>query len=193
MKKVIITTVLIICGITHMSAQNNNVKLFEIEAGLGITTAGNSTSLWGYTNRANRIGANLIIEPRINIPGSSFDIGVQLNLNYFARIWGDNITYTYRFKNLAAYTDYNYRKWKYLHLFGGCGIGLSAYETEIYRPVSGQSPFTISYYDSFYLAPRVGVEVFNHLRLTVEYKFLRWEEVSNLNITVGFVFGGGRK
>lgn len=45
---------------------------------------------------------------------------------------------------------------------------------------------------SFCFMPRVGVELFHRLRFTFDYK-LQEKANRHFDLTVGFVFGGGRK
>ena len=43
------------------------------------------------------------------------------------------------------------------------------------------------------IMPRAGVEFFNRLRLTADYKWNIQGTYNYLNFSAGFVFGGGRK
>ncbi|MFA6771010.1 MAG: outer membrane beta-barrel protein [Bacteroidales bacterium] len=186
MKKIILVMALVIASMLHSYAQNRDVKLFELEVAVGITTAGEGSSHWIYSKRDNRDGPFFLIEPRFNIPNSSFDLSAQLSNGFFEGKKGSAEYDLSNFTTIAAYSNYNFKEWKHATLFAGCGLGYGSYKMKKEFIPSG-------YKSSLFFAPRVGIEFLNHLRLTLDYKLMQHKHLSNLNITLGIVFGGGKK
>jgi hypothetical protein len=98
--------------------------------------------------------------------------------------------------SLVTFVDHNWRGWRRVSLFAGAGVGMSAVDWEFYEYRSDlERAVWDTYRDrSFVFNPRVGAEFFNRVRLTVEYKWMvTASEYSFFGLTVGGVFGGGRK
>ncbi|MDD2584713.1 MAG: hypothetical protein PHE99_07215 [Bacteroidales bacterium] len=186
MKKSILVMALVIAGMLQSYGQNRDVKLFELEVAFGITTAGDGNSHWIYSKSDNRDGAFFLIEPRINIPNSLFDVSAQLSIGFFEGVKGFREFETSNFTTIAAYSNYNFKEWKRATLFAGCGLGYGNYKMH-------KEFIPSSYKSSLFFAPRVGIEVLNHLRFTLDYKLMQHKYLSNLNITLGIAFGGGKK
>ena len=88
---------------------------------------------------------------------------------------------------------YNFRRSKNILFFAGMGLGLASHENAAPIILIGDNSYDIGgSSSSFCLMPRFGIELFHHLRVTFNYKL---EEKANrhFNISVGVVFGGGRK
>lgn len=186
MKKLILVVALVIAGMLQSYAQNRDVKPFELEVAIGFTTAGEGSSHWIYSKRDNRDGPFFLIEPRFNIPNSSFDVSAQLSFGAFRAQHGYVGYDLSNFTTIAAYSNYNFKEWKHASLFAGCGLGYGNYKMH-------KEFIPSSYKSSLFFAPRVGIEVLNHLRLTIDYKLMQHKYLSNLNITLGVAFGGGKK
>ena len=80
-----------------------------------------------------------------------------------------------------------------LTALSGMGLGLASHENAAPIILIGDNSYDIGgSSSSFCLMPRFGIELFHHLRVTFNYKL---EEKANrhFNISVGVVFGGGRK
>lgn len=94
-------------------------------------------------------------------------------------------------RSAVVYSDYNYRKWKHISLFGGIGLGCA----QVVNQVEDDEPeywYRDTWRENFFVfSPRVGVEFFNHIRLTVNYKAL--SKYSRWGVNLGFAFGGGAK
>ncbi|MFA5642631.1 MAG: hypothetical protein WC945_07905, partial [Bacteroidales bacterium] len=150
MKKSILVVALVIAVMLQSYAQNRDVKLFELEVAFGVTTAGDGNSHWIYSKSDNRDGAFFLIEPRFNIPNSSFDVSAQLSTGFFEGIKGFREFETSNFTTIAAYSNYSFKEWKRATLFAGCGLGYGNYKMhKEFIPSSHKS--------SLFFAPRVGI------------------------------------
>lgn len=187
MKKYVLVIFLMFVSL-GLYAQNNNVKQLEFEIGGGFNLGGK------IYNGSSKIGMQIFFEPRLNIANSPFDVGLQAALGYFDRnedSFGRANTVRHR-GMLVTFVDYNYRKWNNVALFGGLGVGFSAvnYESSWIDSSTGRRTKDTVFDRSFVVNPRVGIELWNHLRFTLEYKLMK-KEYSYVALNVGFTFGGG--
>ena len=193
MKKIILLGVLIIsCTSVFAQMQNyDNVRLMEFELGVGLNKA--HTMGGGVAH----VGIQFFFEPRINLPDTPFDISLQFSIGEFQRqrdILGNDDDVTNRGMVITG-VDYNFRKWQRVSLFGGLGIGLGFMDGNgMYVDHANKDMVFYKYYPdrSFVLNPRIGAEFFNHLRVTLEYKWMR-KPYSYFALNIGGVFGGGLK
>ena len=170
-------------------AQNNNVKPFEVELGLGISKGGK------FNNTSSKAGLSLFVEPRYNFKNTPFDLGLQISLASFDR--DGQIIKTHKYnehimpRTITVYGDYNFRKWDKLSLFGGLGVGYSqiAYQYETDDKTYFDRDSGRKYKPVF--SARIGTEVINHIRLTFDYKLIN-KQYSFFGITIGAVIGGGK-
>ncbi len=125
------------------------------------------------------------MELRCNLPQSHWDLGM-----YFAAAGsGDGILYDkandlYLIENttyMLPVIDYNWRRGKKISYFVGGGMGM--YTSNIDDDIDA----------GLGIMPRAGVEFFNRLRLTADYKWNIQGLYNYLNFSAGFVFGGGKK
>jgi len=167
----------------NLSAQDYNiVEQIEFEFGSGIISSNK------YDGASAKMGVNLFMETRLNVVNTPFDIGLQAMTGYFERE-DDKYELEQEINNggLVTFVDYNFREWKNIAVFSGLGIGLAAIDN---RYISeGVTSNDISDC-SFILNPRMGVEVYNHFRITAEYKLMN-SGYSFAGINVGIVLGGG--
>ena len=167
----------------NMNAQNyNNVKPAEFEFGLGVISSNK------YDGALAKTGVNLFMEARLNVADTPFDVGLQATSGYFER---EDDKYELEQKissnGLISFVDYNFRKWKDIAAFTGLGIGLAAIDnTYISEGVTSNDVSD----RSFVLNPRMGVELYNHFRITAEYKLMN-SGYSFTGINMGIVLGGG--
>lgn len=163
----------------------NDVKRIEVEAGGGFIR-GNR-----YMDNPSKIGMLLFLEVRNNFPGTPFDISLQGSLGSFSR---KNSEVRVNFNGgMAFFADYNWRFSRKVAPFLGLGAGFYCVETasletaEDGNMVMNRLPETV-----FVINPRFGLELFEHLRITLEYRWMK-NPYSFLGLNVGFAFGGGRK
>lgn len=189
MKYKIILFVLFIVTFCHLTAQNNNsiIRLVELELGMG-PNFGNT-----YNGARAEIGSHILSEIRLNLNRVPVDVGLRFAIGSFSRKGTSSYFYSHilRHKTLTTYADYNYRKCRNVNLFGGVGVGFSFIDNE-YKSTIGTGPANHSTLicRSAVLSPRAGVEFFNRIRLTAEYKLMK-KEYATFGINLGFVFGGG--
>jgi hypothetical protein len=187
----LITIAIAIAAFTSIYAQDaNNVKSFEFEAGTGVMMG--SKASYESVNP----GMPLFAECRLNLKDSPFDLGLQLSVGQFSREFQDH-TYSLRDRlSPILYCDYNIRNESVFSPFFGIGLGEGNFEIEYpyYPTVTSNIPVEASLNaHKFILSPRIGIEVFNHLRLTLEYR-LAFDKNYNFGaLKLGYAFGGGKK
>jgi len=189
--------ILIICLFASpiFGQKQRSVSLVEFELGVGAKASSNVSvldfsSFSAIRSDKTKMGPALFMEARVNIPTTTFDVGLQFSLHGFDREWSGMMEQTYRFKSLTTYIDYNYRKWKNIVPFAGIGIGFSHIDIDIDYEAPAANDF--SYTRSACLNPRIGVEIYNRIRLTCDWKFME-KNFSQLGLSIGFVFGGGKR
>lgn len=174
-------------------ASTPEIKRFEGEIGIGLVFA---TGKLQFDH--NNTGATCHAELRYNLRRLPLDVGVQASGAVFHRE-SDFVAGQLKFRswNLLAVADYNYRRGRRVSLFGGLGMGYGSIETSAPITFDNTQPNWGGFCDggqtgSFCVMPRIGAEFFNHLRVTLSYK---WQEKANrhLDLSIGVVFGGGRK
>lgn len=174
-------------------AQTVEVRRFEAEIGVGLVNGASKLSLDGCD-----AGPLLYAELRYNLRALPIDVGVQLSSSYFHRkADGQADRLKTKSGNIMAVADYNLFRGRRVSLFAGVGVGCGVLELT--------SPLTVTHPDERWggyttgdgksklcLSPRFGVELFNHLRLTL---FYMGEERANnhFGLSIGGVIGGGRK
>ena len=191
-KRIFVILVLTL-SFTSAFAQKVEVRRFEGEIGVGLVNGINKLSLDGCD-----AGPRLYAELRYNLRALPIDIGIQLSSAYFHRE-ADSQAHRLQTKscNIMAVADYNLFRGRKISLFAGAGVGCGV--------LNLTAPITITHPDErwsgystgdgktkFSVMPRFGVELFNHLRLTL---FYTGEEKANnhYGLSIGGVFGGGRK
>lgn len=175
----------ILCDAKNITRSKSHNSEFEFAIG-GITGHKNDQ---GATSR---IGLQLLLEYRYNIPESNLSLGTQCSLGYFNRI-DYSINRISKISNkgsMLTYLDYNYRPKERVSIFTGIGVGLAAIDYEYPQWISDNT------YEQEYLfsrsavvTPRVGVEFFKRLRLTMEYRLMR-KNYSYFGVNFGFAIGG---
>lgn len=189
-----ITTLLIALMCCAASfAQKTEVRRLEGEIGVGLVNGVSKLTLDGCD-----AGPRLYAELRYNLRILPIDVGLQFSSAYFHR-GADGQAHRLQTKssNIMAVADYNLFRGRKISLFAGAGVGCGV--------LNHTAPITITYPDErwsgyttgdgkakFSVMPRFGVELFNHLRLTL---FYTGEEKANnhYGLSIGGVFGGGRK
>lgn len=167
-------------------AETPIVQMMEGEIRAGLTTP-----LGGYYTGKAQVSGTLGIEGRYNFKGAPWDCGLMLDLSTARRgyehlyndgydRWQSNRTLA-----LAATGEYNFRQGTKINPFVGTALGVAFNDVvgDKYFPSKGTSMF---------FAPRVGVEVVNHIRLMAQFNICR-KGYNNFSLTLGFVLGGRPK
>lgn len=196
MKKTVTLILLIPAMIIGALGQNNNVGPFEFEIGLGavqifktkLASAGNIKS------KTPSIGSIISFESRYNIGKTSLDGSIYISLTDFDRTWENHERRSYDMNIVAIIVDRNFRYWKNFAPFIGIGYGGMSSSTSITSEANPRKfeSYSRNEYDLFFM-PRVGVELFDHLRVTLDLKFMRHSEFTHYGLTIGYAIGGGRR
>lgn len=175
MKRLLLTA-LTLFALTALYSQER-VAMVEFEGALGLVGG------CGHDAFAESKAGEVAAEVRFNIPKTSFDVGVQLGVVKYQREgWKE-----YRHHHATLYTDYNYRPEGWYNLFAGVGLGYG----EVFRNTVGNpidDPIS-AWGQRFVFAPRIGAELYNLLRLTLESKIIS-REYTYWGLTLGVTIGG---
>lgn len=194
MKKLFLLLILPLVGISSIHAKSPGRKVAPIEAEIGAGAIFGGDKL-DFDN--NRIGATFYTEARYNLSRLPLDVGVQVAGAIFHRESDNAGDLKFKSWNLMAVTDYNFRRCGNVSFFAGIGLGYAFLDNSAPIAFDNSGPnwagfSTGSKKGSFCFMPRAGVELFHRLRFTLDYKM---QERANrhFDLTVGFVFGGGRR
>jgi opacity protein-like surface antigen len=161
------------------------VKTFEFEPFLGAT--------YGLSSQAGHrdIGQASGMEGRWNIRKYPFDTGIQLYL-------GSAETYYKRVEYISCRTlsftvigDYNWKLGSSFSPFAGLGLGLNYYDmigSELYQHYNDTDTDVLG----LGLVPRVGIEFFRHIRITLT-GHLGKKTHNTVGLALGYAFGGGKR
>lgn len=163
--------------ISYNLLAQERVGLIEGEVALGLVNG------VGHDSFVSSQSGEVAAEMRINIPGSPLSLGLQLGVVKYSRE-GER---SYRHEHTTLYADYNHRPHSPFNLFAGIGLGYG----ETVRSASDPTPNSpiSAFGQHFVVAPRLGAELFNTLRLTLESKIIS-REYTYWGVTLGFVLGG---
>lgn len=159
------------------AADEYPVKSFELEVALGATFP-----IDKYVGN-NQLGPALSLEGRYNFNQVPFDLGLEIYMGSTARRFEDS-NLSNRIASVSLFSDYNFMRGSKIFPFIGVGIGYASCDV-----VQG------SYGDDakkVLVTPRLGVELFRHLRLTC-YSRLCMKGYNNFGVSVGYAFGGGHR
>ena len=162
-------------GIVSVSAQTMDVRRVEGEIGAGM-----ACGLWKLDYEHCTPGPKINLELRYNLPKVPIDVGLHISpyAVYRNRTIDQHIDKDSDLAlDLMAVSDYNFRRGRKVSFFAGAGVGVT---------VQSSRTTLLS------AMPRVGVEFFNHLRLTAAVSFSQ-KDVSHFSLSIGGVFGGGPK
>ena len=130
-----------------------------------------------YESTAGEIGLLSSVELRYNFRSVPMDVGVMSMMDIRGGdcelcngSWEGDLSF-------LAVTDYNFHRGRKVSYFVGAGVGATFYNADTTK---------------LCVMPRVGVEFFNRMRLTMAY--MAGPNAKNtLNLTLGVAIGGGRK
>lgn len=83
---------------------------------------------------------------------------------------------------MIPFVDYNFRRGRKVSYFVGSGIGMMQIRTD-----------NDNTYSSISVVPRIVNELFNHLRLTIDYKLNEYSQYDYSGVSISVVLGGGVK
>lgn len=167
------------------AAEPLEVQKFEGELYVGFTEP-----MGSWHGSKSMTGIAIGGELRYNIPESPWDMGFHIGATTAVhKIEGPTYTHpmeqSNRSVNYLLVGDYNFRQGRKVNPFIGAGVGINFYEPvedKVYD-VSGTG---------FTFAPRAGVELFRHLRLSVVCNITR-AGFNNIEFRIGGVIGGRPK
>lgn len=163
-------------------SQSQKVQKFEGEFRAGFTAP-----LGGFHSANSLMGATVGWELRYNFTESAWDCGLMVDAST-AR-WEfepqSGMAQINRTPALAVTGGYNFRQGKKVNPFVGMAVGVAFCDVTDFEYESW--PGT-----AFYIAPRVGVEFFHHLRLTSQFNISK-KGYHNVGVTLGLVIGGRPK
>lgn len=182
-------------GVQNASAQKvRKVRAIEVEIGGGIVTPTDKLKF-----DENKLGWNAQVELRYNFKHLPLDLGLHVDGALLGRegdIQNSSLESiedikTVHFASMTglAVVDFNLRRAKNFSIFVGCGVGYGMLIND-FEKISEIGD--IDKLGCFCVMPRVGVELFHHLRATLYYKNLKTEQ-SHFGVNLGIVFGGGKK
>lgn len=165
----------------------------------------------------NKLGAGLYFETRYRIGDTPIDVGLYGSWSavprvhrttFSSEIFDENNQPIGTIKgysegdvgfsavNVMATVGYNHRFSRHCVGFAGAGIGICSYQEGKNWEVIGEDAISFTTVNhggtSLALMPRIGVQLFNHLRLTAGYKL---QEKGNRHafVSVGFVVPIGKR
>lgn len=180
MKKILLLAMLLL-AVLNCEAQSVPVKVFELEPFVGVT--------YGLASNADtrHSGPALGLEARWNIWPGSLDIGDRLYIGAAVIEDRGGISRYYTFSE-TAFIDHNFNRGRAVSPFVGVGLSLNYYgiigdREDGYDRDAIMGPGFV---------PRVGVEFFRHLRLTLMAQ-LGKKNYDTVALTIGYAFGGGKR
>jgi len=195
MKKLIFAFALLCCIQGNAQTSQSTVadrKVGRIEGEIG---GGFSFGADKLNFDKNKLGATFYAEARYNMQRVPLDIGVQAGGTIFHRESVNAGQLKFRTWNVMAVSDYNFRRCKKISLFAGIGLGYASLDHS--APITfddSQSNWggfsTGTRTGSLCFMLRIGVELFHHLRVTLDYK-LQEKANRHFGLSLGVVFGGG--
>ena len=167
--------------VTTLTTQAQEVKTFEFELKLGATVP--TQKFIG----SKTIGPQMGMEARWNLKRLPLDIGTELYIGSAVRQSPELYDMSNRTVALSAVADYNFNRGSMVSPFVGAGISLLSFFDVVEGSYGEESSGFVGCF-----TPRVGVELWRHVRFTLEYRICR-EGYSTAGLSIGYVFGGGRK
>lgn len=187
-----------LCAATTMSAQESEtlstnkggvcrVRPIEFEMHMGA-----SQPLGSKIAGTDRdFGATIGCELRYNFMDSPFDLGLTIDVTTACYNWMLDEEYDCTQSNRTAFYgvtgDYNFGQGRTVNPFVGLGLGVGCH-----LAILDELDDTNDGRATAMFVPRVGVELWRHLRVTLAAN-LSCKYFHNATLTVGYVIGGGRK
>jgi hypothetical protein len=121
--------------------------------------------------------------------GANLDLGSVLNSNGDRNL--KDIYYTNLLLALSLYSDYNFRRGTKLNPFVGLGACVGILDNGYAD--QGTTSGDINQNGSFYICPRIGVDLSYHLRISSIIYVSHHSFNDKFTVTIGYVFGDGYK
>lgn len=191
MKKLIVLCAVLATLLPSAYAQRRDVKAIEVEIGGGMTFGAAQLSSAGFDK--TKAGETGFIELRYNFIYLPIDIGLHAGGTVFGREQASGEKLNFSSGNFMVTADYNRRRTSNCMWFAGLGVGLASLGNSAKTEYMEDGGYTDNGSgSSLCFMPRIGVELFHHLRLTAAYTL---EERANRHflLSLGIVIGGGRK
>lgn len=187
MRKIVLVCLAILAtshiGVSAQSyLSNRTVGAVEVELSVALATAANRVPEFGRC----RQGVEVAAEVRYNFAKAPVDVGLNFSLCSFSRKNGTQENpkiYNFDSQSLLITADYNFFQGRRASLFVGGGAGVAWCGRLADGSRHGVAPCVM---------PRVGVELSEHVRISLGYKFTERAN-SHLQLGLGFAFGGGKR
>lgn len=169
----------------QLKAQTARVRPIEFEIRYGL-----DAPLERLPHSDKSLGFALGMELRYNFKDSPMDLGVTIDFTsaYYEFKQEPETLEQFNSKTLIGITsDYNFRQGGKVNPFVGLGVGLGVHDA-----LMDVVDDTNDCNNTIAIAPRCGVELWRHLRLTLAAN-ISCKYYNNISLTVGCVFGGGKK
>ena len=173
--------------------EKKEMRRIRVETNLGM-----QMQLFRVGAVLNQPGYSFGLEGRYLLPCSPWDIGIGSRVAAFKRYYEEAIPLFVSSQHYLA-ADYNYRICGSFNLFGGLELGFSvAYDLSEYNKTRNRYqiqgvlvPESQYIYTgkslSPYIAPRIGFEAWNRLRVTLSAGFMD-KGYSNISLRAGVLF-----
>ena len=176
MKK-LLSTLCAILACANTSIAQVTVSRAEFEAKVGATCP--TQKYFGD----KKVGPSFGLEGRMNLSTLPIDIGGELYLGAAVRKFeGDD--QSNRILSFSAVSHYNFQQGTNFSPFIGFGLGIGSRTVVLGVKDHEGTAFVVS--------PRFGIELFRHLRLTLEGRFAG-KGYDTIGLTLGGVIGGGKQ
>ncbi|MBR5441153.1 MAG: porin family protein [Prevotella sp.] len=173
--------ILLLNSVSVEAQDNLPVKRFEFEVKMEPNYPMDS-----YKSSSRNIGGSWGLEARWNM-NTPFDIGAEIYWGFADRDYlGEN--FSYRILSISTFVDYNFRRGQNVSPFVGIGLGDADCCVLEHKELGGSSDDGTT----IVFTPRVGVELWRHLRLTLDARIAR-KGYNTIGLSVGYAFGGGLK
>lgn len=189
---IILASVLTLCYTSTVYATDFltkpvKVQRMEGEAGIGFSFPADS-----YHKMDGKLGLNMGIALRYNIPESGFDCGIAIDLTGVTRECTNpwypqyRMTQTNRIVGFSLTGGYNFRQGKKVNPFAEIGLGVGLYDSvgDVLYDVNGSTGMLFT--------PKIGVELWHHLRIYASSHIIR-KGFNSLDIGIAVVIGGRPK
>lgn len=186
MKRLVIFAMAVLAAAGLYAAEPEKVQPIEVEGRVGI-----SVGLGKYHGSDNEGSATMGFEVRYNIPSTAWDGGIAIDLttapyNYTFDV-PDKGVFKFQQKNrtlgIAFTGDYNFGQGRKINPFVGGMAGMAYHDVIEDAVYYSRKGWTGLY------SPRVGVELFRHLRVTATFNMSR-KGFNTFYLSVGGVIGG---